>query len=175
MMKQFPERIRQRFKKVFLEDEAGLLNEVKDAIFKYGLEADRLPGLREKKEYIDLLLRLHKATYGDKSQIVSDKEPLTINIQQLNQTKEIKEIPDATVKPVVEVVEGKRSIALKEKIMEECKPIADVEMDPESLFSSDKLDSIIEGKHGSVRTTSTAGDAATSSEAIDTGTGNIDP
>lgn len=149
MMKQFPEKIRSRFKKVFLEGEEGMLNEIKTAIYQFGLSADALPGLREKKEYIDLLLRLHKATYGDKSQIVSDREPLTINIQQLNASKEngLREIPDGTVRPVVQAVESKRSIALKEKIMEECKEIADVEMDPESLFTSGKLDDIIGGSH----------------------------
>ena len=145
MMKQFPERIRSRFKKVFLEGEEGMLNEIKTAIYNYGLSADALPGLREKKEYIDLLLRLHKATYGDKSQIVSDREPLTINIQQLQQNKEggITEIPDGTIKPVIHAVESKRSIAYKEKIMEECREVADVELDPESLFLSDKLDQIV--------------------------------
>jgi hypothetical protein len=143
MMKQFPERIRSRFKKVFLEGEEGMLNEIKTAIYNYGLSADALPGLREKKEYIDLLLRLHKATYGDKSQIVSDREPLTINIQQLQQTKGITEIPDGTIRPVIQAVESKRSIEYKEKIMEECKEIADVEEDPESLFKSENLDSII--------------------------------
>jgi hypothetical protein len=146
MMKQFPERIRSRFKKVFLEGEEGMLDEIKTAIYNYGLSADALPGLREKKEYIDLLLRLHKATYGDKSQIVSDREPLTINIQQLQQTGDkrgITEIPDGTIKPLVQAVESKRSIEYKEKIMEECKEEADTESDPESLFLSENLDSIV--------------------------------
>lgn len=146
MMKQFPERIRSRFKKVFLEGEEGMLNEIKTAIYNYGLSADALPGLREKKEYIDLLLRLHKATYGDKSQIVSDREPLTINIQQLQQNKGITEIPDGTIKPVIQAVESKRSIEYKEAIMKECEPIAKIECDPESLFLSEKLDKIIGGK-----------------------------
>ena len=122
-----------------------MLNEIKDAIYMFRLEAN---DKRSIKEYIDLMLRLHKAVYGDKVQRVDDREPLTINIQQLNQSKEVKEIPDGTVN-VVPRVESKRSIAYKEKIMESCKEVADVESDPETLFDSDKLDEIIGGENGS--------------------------
>jgi hypothetical protein len=135
MMKAFPDRIRQRFVKVFLEGEDGMLNEIRTAIYKYGLEADSIPGLREKREYIELMLKLHKAIYGDKSQIISDKEPLQINIQQLSG------VPLET--RVIEAVESKRSIALKEAIQKECEDVANVEEDPESLFTSPVLSEII--------------------------------
>jgi hypothetical protein len=140
MMKAFPEKVRQRFKKVFLDGEEGMLEEIKSAIYMFGLDAT---DKRTIKDYIDLMLRLHKACYGDKSQIVSDREPLTINIQQLQQNKGVTEIPDGTIKPMIQAIESKRSIAYKEKIMEECKEIADVEEDPESLFKSERLDDIV--------------------------------
>jgi hypothetical protein len=142
-MKAFPERIRRRFEKVFLGGEDGLINEITTAIYTYGLEVESIPGTRGKKEFIDMLFQLHKAKFGDKKQIVGDREPLTINIQQLNQSKETKEIPDGTVEPVVNLLTKKERI--QEKIMSDCEEVASVEMDPESLFGSEKLDEIIHG------------------------------
>jgi hypothetical protein len=157
MMKQFPERVRQRFNKVFLGGEEGLLNEINTAIYMYGLSADAAPGLKDKKDYIDLLLRLHKATYGDKSQIVGQREDLSINIKMIEAVnpvqKQVKEIPDGTVNveftPVLDekpVTESKRSVEYKEKLKEEIFPVVECEMDPESLFTSEKLDEIIKKK-----------------------------
>ena len=137
MMKAFPERIRSRFTKVFLEGEDGMLAEIKGAIYQFGLQADTM-GFKEKRDYIELMLKLHKAIYGDKTQVISDKEPLQINIQQLQQS----EYPQLS-SVAVGVLESKRSIALKEKIMSECLDVADVETDPESLFNSEKLNNII--------------------------------
>jgi hypothetical protein len=136
-MKAFPERIRRRFEKVFLGGEDGLINEITTAIYTYGLEVEAMPGLKGKKEFIDMLFQLHKAKFGDKKQIVSDREPLQINIQQLN-TSGTKEIPDGTVKPVLTAIETKR-IEYAEAVMEDLK----VEDDPESLFNSEKLDKIM--------------------------------
>ena len=137
MMKAFPERIRTRFTKVFLEGEEGMLNEIKNAIFNLGLQADTMT-LKEKRDYIELMLKLHKAIYGDKTQVISDKEPLQINIQQLQQS----EFPSLG-NVAVGILESKRSIKLKESIMAECKEVADVESDPESLYHSTKLSDIM--------------------------------
>jgi hypothetical protein len=131
VMKKFPESIRQRFVDIFLNGEEGMVNDIKKAIYKYGLTS-ATP--KEQREYIELMLKLHKAVYGDKSQFITNQEPLQININQFQPN--IKEIP-------IVVKESKRSIELKEGIMAECKEIADVEMDPESLFSSEKLDEIV--------------------------------
>ena len=136
MMKAFPERIRTRFTKVFLEGEDGLLSEIKGAIYQFGLQADTM-SLKEKRDYIELMLKLHKAIYGDKTQVISDKEPLQINIQQLQQGYE------SLSHVAVGVLESKRSIQLKEAIQAECKEIVDVETDPESLFSSPRLIDIV--------------------------------
>ncbi len=138
-MRAFPEKIRRRFEKVFLGGEDGLINEITTAIYSYGLEVDAMPGLKGKREFIDMLFQLHKAKFGDKKQIVGDREPLQININQIN-AKEQKEIPDGTVKPVIKAIEMKR-IEHAEAIMDELK----CEDDPESLFNSDKLDEIVEG------------------------------
>jgi hypothetical protein len=137
MMKAFPERIRTRFTKVFLEGEDGLLSEIKGAIYQFGLQADTM-SLKEKRDYIELMLKLHKAIYGDKTQVISDKEPLQINIQQLQQGYE-----SNLSSVAVGVLESKRSIQLKEAIQAECKEVADVETDPESLFHSTKLSDIM--------------------------------
>lgn len=142
-MKAFPERIRRRFEKVFLGGEDGLINEITTAIYTYGLEVESIPGTRGKKEFIDMLFQLHKAKFGDKKQIVSDREPLQINIKQIQNTGP-QEIPDGTVKPVINVLSSKQK-ALN-AMMEENMEIAEPELDPESLFTSDKLDDIIEGK-----------------------------
>jgi hypothetical protein len=131
-MKAFPEKIRRRFEKVFLGGEDGLINEITTAIYSYGLEVETIPGTRGKREFIDMLFQLHKAKFGDKKQIVSDKEPLTININQLTAKPEMKEIPDATVKPIVRAIKAKDF----EGSVEE-------DSDPESLFTSDKLDEIL--------------------------------
>ena len=136
MMKAFPERIRTRFTKVFLEGEDGLLSEIKGAIYQFGLQADTM-SLKEKRDYIELMLKLHKAIYGDKTQVISDKEPLQINIQQLQQGY------DQLSNVAVGVLESKRSIQLKEAIQAECKEIVDVETDPESLFHSPLLSDIM--------------------------------
>lgn len=136
-MKAFPERIRRRFEKVFLGGEDGLINEITTAIYTYGLEVEAMPGTKGKREFIDMLFQLHKAKFGDKKQIVNDKEPLTININALElprPMKEMKEIPDATVKPV-------RAIKAKEY-----EGRVEEDDDPESLFHSDKLDEIIRTK-----------------------------
>jgi hypothetical protein len=140
MMKVFPEKIRRRFEKVFLGGEDGLINEITTAIYSYGLEVDSAPGMRGKKEFIDMLFQLHKAKFGDKKQIVGDREPLQINIQQLNAVQ-TKEIPDSTVVPVVKALTAKQKF--QEKIMADCEEIINVETDPESLFNSDKLDEIV--------------------------------
>jgi hypothetical protein len=140
-MKAFPEAVRKRFQDVFLSGEDGMILDLKKAIYQYGLTQTDARG---KKEYIELMLKLHKAVYGDKSQIISDKEPLQINISQLQTSAPIeKVIPDGTVQPIVEKLESKRSIAYKEAIMEECKEVADVETDPDTLFDSPYLDDII--------------------------------
>lgn len=138
MMKAFPERIRTRFTKVFLEGEEGMLNEIKGAIYQYGLQADASTSLKDKKEYIELMLKLHKAIYGDKTQVVSDKEPLQINIQQLSGV-----LPQNVEPKVIEAVESKRSVALKEAIMKDCEEEIKVETDPESLFGSPKLEGFV--------------------------------
>lgn len=143
-MKAFPMKIRRRFEKVFLGGEDGLINEITTAIYSYGLEVDAAPGLRGKKEFIDMLFQLHKARFGDKKQIVSDREPLNIQIQQINAVKETKEIPDGTVVPVVKALTTKQK--MQEKIMADCEEIINVETDPESLFNSDKLDEIVGGE-----------------------------
>jgi hypothetical protein len=54
-----------------------------------------------------------------------------------------KVIPDGTITPIIEKLESKRSIAWKESLMEECKEVADVECDPETLFNSPILDDIV--------------------------------
>ena len=144
LMKAFPESTRRRFQEVFLSGEDGMILDLKKAIYQYGLTQTDARG---KKEYIELMLKLHKAVYGDKSQIISDKEPLQININQLQTTQELpKVIPDGSIPQVVEKLESKRSIAYKEAIMEECKEVAAVETDPETLFTSPKLDAILRGK-----------------------------
>lgn len=139
-MKAFPERIRRRFEKVFLGGEDGLINEITTAIYTYGLEVEAMPGTKGKKEFIDMLFQLHKAKFGDKKQIVGDREPLTINIQQLNASKETKEIPDSTVQPVVKAISAKEKAI--NALMEENISIAEPENDPESLFTSEKLNEI---------------------------------
>ena len=141
LMKAFPEAVRKRFQDVFLSGEDGMILDLKKAIYQYGLTQTDPRG---KKEYIELMLKLHKAVYGDKSQIISDKEPLQINISQLQTTAPMeKVIPDGTVKPLVEKLESKRSIEWKEAVMKECKEVADVEEDPETLFNSPLLDDIV--------------------------------
>ena len=150
LMKAFPEAVRKRFQDVFLSGEDGMILDLKKAIYQYGLTQTDPRG---KKEYIELMLKLHKAVYGDKSQIISDKEPLQINISQLQTSvsdRVEKVVPDGTIPPLIEKLseklESKRSIAYKEAIMEECREVADVELDPETLFDSPMLDKIVEGK-----------------------------
>jgi len=143
-MRAFPEKIRRRFEKVFLGEEDGLVNEITTAIFSYGLEVDTMPGMKGKKDYIDMLFQLHKAKYGEKRAVTNEREPLQINIQQLN-SSEMKEIPDTTVLPETIKLTGmkaKREAHLN-ALVEECSDIAAVEEDPESLFNSEKLDEII--------------------------------
>jgi hypothetical protein len=143
-MKLFPESVRKRFQDVFLSGEEGMILDLKKAIYQYGLTQTDARG---RKEYIELMLKLHKAIYGDKSQIISDKEPLQINISQLQTTQSVeKVIPDGTIRPLIEKLESKRSIAWKEAVMEECKEVANVEEDIETLFNSPMLDKILEGK-----------------------------
>jgi hypothetical protein len=146
-MKAFPEAVRKRFQDVFLSGEDGMILDLKKAIYQYGLTQTDARG---KKEYIELMLKLHKAVYGDKSQIISDKEPLQINISQLQTSvsdRVEKVVPDGTIPPLIEKLseklESKRSIAYKEAIMEECREVADVELDPETLFDSPMLDKIV--------------------------------
>jgi hypothetical protein len=144
-MKLFPESVRKRFQDVFLSGEEGMILDLKKAIYQYGLTQTDARG---RKEYIEMMLKLHKAVYGDKSQIISDKEPLQINISQLQTAAPLeKVIPDGTIKPIVEKIESKRSIEYKEKIMEECREVADVECDPETLYDSPILDKIIGGEN----------------------------
>jgi hypothetical protein len=136
MMKAFPESTRNRFKDVFLRGEEGMIDDIKKAIYQYGLTATDLRG---KKEYIELMLKLHKAIYGDKSQVITNNEPLQININQLQSVgKPEKEIPDGTIKGVVEVLESKKSKELRESL--------DQETDPESLFTSPMLPELMRPK-----------------------------
>ena len=97
-----------------------MLTEIKNALYNFGLQADTM-SLKEKRDYIELMLKLHKAIYGDKTQVISDKEPLQINIQQLQQGYE-----SNLSSVAVRVVESKRSIQLKEAIQAECKEVADI-------------------------------------------------
>jgi succinate dehydrogenase/fumarate reductase flavoprotein subunit len=130
-MKQFPESTRKRFEDVFLKGEEGMINDIKKAIYQYGLTANDLRG---KKEYIELMLKLHKAVYGDKSQVITNNEPLQININQLQNVT--KEVPDGTVKKAVEVFETEKSRKLRESL-------EPPEEDPESLFSSPLLPELL--------------------------------
>jgi hypothetical protein len=129
-MRELPESVRKRFNDVWLNGEEGMLNDIKKSIYMYGLNAS---DQRSLKEYIELMLKLHKACYGDKSQVITNNEPLQININQLSVDK----LPEKEIREIGEIGESKRSLAYKAALEEKLAEEIAIENDPESLFNSD--------------------------------------
>lgn len=80
-LKDAPKAIQRRIQNMFLNGEEGLLLEIKQTLF---VTSTRLgDDNKERMAYADSLMRLHKACYGEKSQLANSPEPLNITVRQL--------------------------------------------------------------------------------------------
>lgn len=134
-LKDAPKAIQRRIQNMFLNGEEGLLLEIKQTLF---VTSTRLgDDNKERMAYADSLMRLHKACYGEKSQLQNAPEPLNITVRQLmmkpDGTQSAQEIKMTRQENAEYLLKG--ITKADEPPIEEC--------DPESLMTSPVLDVIL--------------------------------
>jgi len=136
-LKSAPKSMQRRIKNMFLNGEEGLLLEVKQSLFVVSTHLG--DDNKERMAYAESVLKLHKAMYGEKSQITASPEPLEITVRQLNvRSGDAQEIKIG--KSPKEIRQMNAATLLARDIMPE-EPV-----DPESLLTSPLLDTIIHKK-----------------------------
>jgi hypothetical protein len=122
--------IRRRFVKLFGGGEDGIIEEMKKILFLYSKDIEKEPD-HKKVEYFEMLLKMYKAIYGDKRVHISEKKPISIELQEVDGSYVTKEIAIEKSFPM-----GDMKAMAKEHLKE-----VDPQSDPESLINSP----IIEG------------------------------
>jgi hypothetical protein len=135
-LKDAPQAVKRRISNMFLNGEEGLLTEIKTALFvtSTNLGDDN----KERMQYTDTLMRFHRSIYGEKGTSINSQEPLEITVRQLH-------TPSGIGQEVKISNEQKQANALK-LLQRKIPPIDIEETDPESLFTSPKLDEIVNGE-----------------------------
>lgn len=77
-----------RFVNIFVKGEQGLLNELDNVLYIYGLDIESQPKSVQ-KEYANLILQKHRQVYGDKERIQEMKPQLTVVINEMGRDREI--------------------------------------------------------------------------------------
>ena len=142
-LKTAPKSMQRRIQNMFLNGEEGLLLEIKQGLFVVSTHLG--DDNKERMQYADSLMKLHKTIYGEKSQITASPEPLEITVRQLNvrsgDAQEIK-IGKITEKHNHEIRE-QNAIKL---LARDLPPEEPEDVDPESLFVSPIIDTFIHRK-----------------------------
>ena len=130
MLKDAPPGVQRRIKNLFLGDEEGLLTEIRGALFVVGQNLGK--DVKERLAYVDAITKLHRAVYGDKSNVTAGDQPFKITVRQYQGNN----------KSAQEIQVGRQEKAAQLISQLHPQPIAD-ELDEESLFLSPLLDSIV--------------------------------
>jgi hypothetical protein len=134
MMKEFPLNVRQQFINMFLTGEEGVIRAIKEALYMYQMEVETRGTLRDKRDLIDIMLRIYSEVYvkpkGFKSAQLS--EPLTIVIRRVGKEPEVIDVTPNQMLP-----EG-----VKIRDILESGNVIMPEDDAESLFNSPRLKEI---------------------------------
>ena len=123
---------------MFLNGEEGLLLEIKQSLFVVSTHLG--DDNKERMQYADSLMKLHKSIYGEKSQLTSSPEPLEITVRQLNiKSGDGQEIKIGTPRDV-------RQLNAAAILSRNLPPDEPEDRDPDSLFTSPILETIIRKK-----------------------------
>lgn len=133
-----PHAVQRRIKNMFLNGEEGLLLEIKQSLFVVSTNLGQ--DNKERMQFADSLMKLHKSVYGEKSQITASPEPLEITVRQLNTSgaQEItigKEIRQANAAALID-----RARILRDRSPPPEEP---VDIDPETLLLSPIIDTFV--------------------------------
>jgi len=82
-LKNQPKTVQQRFERLFLSGQSGLLQEMMTSLYKVGELTDKTTNIEDHREYSKLIINAHKALYGNKLEISSDT-PTKIEIELVN-------------------------------------------------------------------------------------------
>jgi hypothetical protein len=132
-LKTAPTAIKRRIQNMFLNGEEGLLAEIKSTLFVTSTKLG--DDNKERLQYADSLMKLHRNIYGEQGTSIRSPEPLEITVRQLNS-------PHVQAQEVaVHNKEGRKLMA--QKLLDRRLPTEEEEPnDPESLFNSPLLDTI---------------------------------
>jgi len=137
-LKSAPQSMQRRIQNMFINGEEGLLLEIKQSLFVVSTHLGN--DNKERMAYADSLMRLHKSIYGEKSQLTSSPEPLEITVRQLNiKSGDAQEIKIGTPKEI-------RQLNAAAILSRNDPPDEPEDNDPESLFASPILETIIRKK-----------------------------
>jgi hypothetical protein len=143
-----PVAVQRRIANLFLNGEEGLLNEIRTSIFvtSTNLGNDN----KERMQFTDTLMKFRNSIYGEKGTSINSQEPLEITVRQLSsphgQAQEVKIGEKGYTNPEMRQLRQEKASALLEKaavIRSKELPPDIEELDPDSLFNSDKLDDIV--------------------------------
>jgi hypothetical protein len=138
-MKSAPQSMQRRIQNMFLNGEEGLLLEIKQSLFVVSTHLG--DDNKERMQYADSLMKLHKSIYGEKSQLTSSPEPLEITVRQLNvRSGDAQEIKIG--KKPQEIRQANAAAILSRNDP----PQEPIDLDPESLLTSPILETIIHRK-----------------------------
>lgn len=138
-MKSAPQSMQRRIQNMFLNGEEGLLLEIKQSLFVVSTHLG--DDNKERMQYADSLMRLHKSIYGEKSQLTSSPEPLEITVRQLNvRSGDAQEIKIGKQPHQIRQANAAAILARNDP------PQEPIDVDPESLLTSPILETIIHRK-----------------------------
>src|SRR5512137_135689 len=123
-----------RFINLMVKGEDGLLNEINSVLYSYAFDIETAPP-SIKKEYAELLLKLHNQLYAKKEKELEARPNLTVVINEMGSDGKIREIvPLIEAGPVLRRGECRKlNAAVTEALTD----------DPESLMSSPIIEEIM--------------------------------
>jgi hypothetical protein len=139
LMNMMNQTLRKRFVNMFLTGEDGLIDEIRRVIYAMGIDLESSP-FEFKKDYAELLMRLHKTIYGEKQTIKGDRAPVLIQVNEL--VSGVSQNPDCNT-VLIKLPEQSMSLGLGKAGSRMALPF---ERDPESLMDSPIADEILHRK-----------------------------
>lgn len=134
-----------RFINIFVKGEAGLINEVNNIIYLYGLDIETAPPSL-KREYAQMAMKWHEQQFVKMERMMEQKPNLTVVINEMGRDGQLR-----TITPVVEAGRirlGKETNEFMHDLVtsekEHFENLTDKE--PDSLLNSPIIADIIEGK-----------------------------
>lgn len=125
-----------RFVRTFVNGEQGLIDEINNILYLYGLDIEVAPAAI-KKDYATLLMNWHKQQFVDSKLEYEEKPKLTVVINELGEA-------GTTQREIIPIVEAGH-IRLGKQRCEQLAEIVEISQkeDPNSILSSPLLDQIL--------------------------------